>query len=102
MAGGGRAAADMALVALVLRSRLPLSVVLWNLRTRSSIATALVSPYLTLISLHGSYIPDEPLDSSPDTFDPERAGRSIVSMVRVPVRTDVDMIRNSTALGQGQ
>jgi hypothetical protein len=37
MAGGGRAA-DMALEALVLRRRLPLSVVFWNLRTRSSAA----------------------------------------------------------------
>jgi hypothetical protein len=35
MTGGGRAA-DMALEALVLRSRLPFSVVFWNLRTRSS------------------------------------------------------------------
>lgn len=37
MAGGGRDDADMALEALVLRSRLPVSVVLWNLRTRSSV-----------------------------------------------------------------
>lgn len=43
MAGGGRDVADMALEALVLRRRLPLSVVRWNLRTRSSVATVLVS-----------------------------------------------------------
>lgn len=39
MAGGGRDA-DMAFEALVLRSRLPFSVVFWNLRTRSSTATS--------------------------------------------------------------
>lgn len=42
-------------------------------------------------------LPDEPLDSSPETFDPERAGTSIVSMLRVAVRTGADMFRSSTA-----
>jgi hypothetical protein len=43
-------------------------------------------------------IPEEVLDSSPDTFDPERGGRSIVSMVRVPVRTGADIISTPAAL----
>lgn len=64
LAGSGRAAL-MALVALVLRSRLPLSLVFWNLRTRSS---------------------DEPLESSAEMLDPDRAGTFIDSMVRGPVR----------------
>jgi hypothetical protein len=100
-AGGGREAdadADMALEALALRSRLPLSVVLWNLRTRSSVA-----PRLALkCRLYTDAVPDEPLDSSPEMFDPDLAGRSIESMARVPVRTGAAMATTPTVPGQGQ
>jgi hypothetical protein len=44
-------------------------------------------------SVHTMGVPDESFDSSPDTFDPDRAGRSIVSIVRVPVRTGADIIK---------
>jgi hypothetical protein len=94
--GGGRTA-DMALEALVLRSRLPFSVVFWNLRTRSS-APGVSASYPQRRSRHMTSIPEEVLDSSPDTFDPERGGRSIVSMVRVPVRTGAAIIRTAAAL----
>jgi len=93
LTGGGRIA-DMALEALVLRSRLPVSVVLWNLRTRSSVGISIAFTRISLLSLH---TPDEPLESSPDTFDPDLTGRSIVSMVRVPVRADPDMVNTPEA-----
>ena len=47
-------------------------------------------------------VPDEPLDSSPDTFDPDGAGRSIVSIVRVPVRMGADMSTPPAGLVQRQ
>jgi hypothetical protein len=102
IAGGDREVADMALEALVLRNRLPVSVVLWNLRTRSSITTVSVRHSPQYAAFTTLCVPDELADSSPDTFDPDRAGGSIVSIVRVVVRTGADMVDNSTALGQGQ
>jgi hypothetical protein len=100
-AGGGRDA-DMALEALALRNRLLDSVVFWNLRTLlSSVEGRQTS---TEWPLHPTLcsIPDDPLDSSPDTFDPDRTGTSMVSIVRVAVRTGADMINAPTTLGQGQ
>jgi hypothetical protein len=43
-------------------------------------------------------VPDESFDSDPDTFDPDRAGRSIESMARVPVRTGADINKTPAAL----
>jgi hypothetical protein len=109
-AGGGRDA-DMALEALVLRRRLLFSVVFWNLRTRSSVAATAVSVIMNALLAPDSgaiIVPDDPLDSSPETFDAERAGSSIVSIVRVPapvpvpVRTGTDMVALCTALAQRQ
>lgn len=76
----------MALVALAFRSRLPWSVVFWNLRTRSSASNNQSHVPLSPSIPSGDLIPDEPLDSSPDTFEPDLMGKSIVSMVRVVVR----------------
>jgi hypothetical protein len=51
-----------------------------------------ISTCTTALSRRRMGVPEDPLDSSPDTFDPERGGRSIVSMVRVPVRTGADIL----------
>lgn len=68
-AGGGGREAFMAFEALVLRRRLPFSVVFWNLRTRSS---------------------DEPLESSAERVEPDLTGGAVdavdSSMARGAVR----------------
>jgi hypothetical protein len=88
--GSGRAAV-MALDALVLRSRLPWSLVFWNLRTRSSAGTVLAAPSRCAPASPMHLVPDEVLESS-DIVDPERWFAD--SMVRVVVR-GVDMISTS-------
>jgi hypothetical protein len=95
--GSGRAAV-MALEALVLRSRLPWSLVFWNLRTRSSAGTVLApTPRYASSSVMG-LVPEEVLESS-DMVDPDRIGTlaCVDSMARVVVRGCVDMIRPNAA-----
>jgi hypothetical protein len=68
--GSGRAAV-MALDALVLRSRLPWSLVFWNLRTRSSAGKVLAATSRCAPASPMHLVPDEVLESS-DIVDPER------------------------------
>jgi hypothetical protein len=100
VAGGGRAA-DIAFEALVLRSRLPWSLVFWNLRTRSS-AGDKVSIATAHVSITSHPVPDEPLDSSPEILEPDLTGTGtgtfVDSMARVPVRGCVDMISTTAAI----